>query len=127
MHEREQGFPKYEVPQNRSPRGGWWPAGDVEAKRDISDMYLGLELTGDFECVILTVWAKPLSPEGLSTGEADHELVGELILSSNEAAILAVSLLALAPSDEDFAGNSPGEGRIGLRFPVGLVMEGRAQ
>ena len=111
---RDDGFPKYRLPHNRSPRAGWHPEADRETDRDIMPASLGLYLTEDRQVIVIDVFATPLSPEGFSQGEdVDAEPVGELSLSVREAAELGASLLARVPSKEDFAGEEPGGGLIG--------------
>jgi len=71
-------------------------------------------MTGDRERVVLGVWTVPANPK------VPLDLVGEFSLSVTEAAGLGISLLALAPSGEDFSGVRAVDARIGLRYPVGL-------
>lgn len=84
-----------------------------EGEQPSSEGVLALDLSEDGARVFLSLFRR-------AGPEEDAEEVGALVLGSQEADLLGRALLARVPSGEDWPGDRPGCGLIGLRVPPGL-------
>ena len=106
---------RHRVAEHREIEGIWQPGGTgFEGKMDAwSEGLLTLGMSEDQQYVCVTIYER-------AHEKADMVEVGVLVVTAGEADVLGRALLARVPSDEDFVGQEPGCGLIGLRIPAGL-------